>query len=829
MFNPRSLSSLVVLAVALALPLEGITATPEDNTQGSSDQLFQAYTQMYFARRDLDFALEMTLRESFLTWLYEGVNREVAERSKEDPIGTLSAVSPPELAGFDELTYAYPDSLDEAPLRIRYVAWEGYLRNEFNHKYLQARLIKDRLIQSGTPEQRRRMFKNDLESSFISYRDGMYRETILKYDELIDRYGYTDLGDIAFFRGEAYLAIQLYEPALADYQYVVDHSTEPWYRLRSLERLISLVGDRGNAAAVSKYWKQYDTEATVKGEDYWATADLAGRYLLAKGEWEVARGIFDLIPLDSPQGQVAAVRAADCQTALLNLDDASARYTAILKPEKGKKSLPENLVAEANLKLGYIDYLKGDFDKAYSKLSAIKAEGDVGERAEIGSIWALYRLSAYPQVITRAEKYITDHPQSQYLYEARSLIGFADEMMGQSGGALDNYKIIMSALDDRQDFHDYNYELKAISTNLGRLEQLEEAIFLGGERELFGEYIAVRKKLNSLTDGVRFVRAIKSTPFLKDIIREQKELYEVFAQQGALEQDIYEAQDTKLHDKYQDAIGSLTDIGSQLSAGVKYYMKQRTLIQREEDKRYEIQTSDSLKKSLEREWESTRQAMALTKQYLESSENTDAKTMIDLAGVEIELTGLQDRILKVQSELRKYGQDVVTSNLDEWSDFAYQRYTYGGLNFDFLYSRENRLGELDDYIQQINGLLQDRAHERADTLKLAAELVPASKAGDPPYFAPPVPLWGVGPAVAKAEPLPVAPDTTTSAIPAAAPVEESVAPATEEVNPPVVPADEAQPPVEAAPEIAPTETNDTPTAPPPDDGGSGGEKPQNGQ
>jgi len=647
------------------------------------------------------------------------------------------------------------------------------------------------------------------------------------------------MGDIAFFRGETYLAIQLYDPAIADYQFVVEHSTEAWYRLRSLERLISLTGDRGNVVAVMKYWKQYETEATNKDADFWATADVAGRYLLAKGEWEDARVIFDLIPETAPEYQTAAVRAADCQMALLNLDDAESRYITLLTPVKEKKDLPKDLVADANLKLGYIDYLKGEYDQAYTKLSSIRAEGEVGERAEIGSIWALYRLSAYPQVITRSEKFIADHPHSQYHYEARCLIGFADEMMGQSGGALDNYKIVMSALDDRQDFHDYNYELQEITRSLGRLEELEDIIFLGGEREYFPEYLAVRKRLNSLMDGVRFVRAMKSTPFLKDVIKEQKELYDVFAAQGDLEQQIYDTQDTKLFDQYQQAVGELTDIGTQLNAGVKYYMKQRTLIQREEDKLYEVQMSDSVKKSLEHEWDETRKAMALVKEYMASNENMDAQTMVDLAGVEIELSGVQDHILRVQSDLRRYGQEIVTSNLDVWSDFAYQRYTYGGLNFDFLYSRESRLSELDGYIQQINSLRQDRARAKADTLKLAAELIPAGKAGDAPYFAPQVPLWGLAVAVdspkEETQPEAAAQDTTVTtpmvepAQPAEEPPVEEAAPTTSDEVTPATSTEEVPPPAEAAPESAPEDNSDTPSAPPPENSGSGGENLQNGQ
>lgn len=789
MFNCRSLSCLLVLAVVLTLAPRGSTAPADSLEGGSPDQLFQAYSAFFFLRRDVDFALEMTLRESFLAWLYVGINAEVDARSGDDLNGTLRAISPPELQGLDEESYAFADSLLEAPLRIRFLAWEDYQRTEFNHKFLQARLIKDRLIRGATPEQRKRMFNRDLESTFLTYRDEDFRDAILRFDELIDSYGYTDVSDLAFFRGESYLGIQIYDQAQADFQFVADHSAEPWYRLRALERLIALAGDHGSVSRVKQLWSQYDFEAGgQKGDDYWRIAEMTAKYLIVGSEWKAARDILDAIPNDSADPASAALRAADCSLALLELDDAEARYNALLSPAKEEKgaSGPE-VLAEARLKTGYIDYLRGDFDTAFQKLGSVKGAGDVAERAEIGCIWALFRLSAYPQVISRCQKFINDHSQSQYLYEARCLIGFSSEMMGSADPALDNYRVVMLALDDRQEFHDFNYELAAISDALGRLQELEAAIFVGGEIDLFSEYLNVRRQLQRLMDGLRFVRSLKTTPFLKDVLKEQKELYALFQEQNELEQKLYAAQDSKLLDQYQQTLSSLMNVGSELATGIRYYMKQKSLLQREEDKLYEMQMSDTLRAQLEQEWGATREALALVRQYRESADQSaDPHTLVDLTGVEIELAGVQDHILKVRADLRRFGQEAVVSNLDLWSDFAYSRYTYGGLNFDFLYSREDRIGQLDEYIQQVRQLLQQREEARRDTVKLALELVPASNAGEPPYYPPPVPLWRLSVATASptetpvempaAEPIPpaegLAPETAPPAEPVASPTEE---------------------------------------------------------
>lgn len=812
---------MVALAVAVmfALPAFVNAADPADQ-ESSSDALFKAYTQYYFAMRDLDFSLEMSLRESFLGWLYSGINQEVAARSNEDPSGTLSAISPPELNGFDEASYAYPDSLADAPMRIQAAAWEKYQRSEYNHKYLQARLVKDRLIRSATPAQRDRMFRSDLESTLFAYRDAQYREAILRFDELIDGYGFTDLADVAFYRGESYLAIQLYDQARADYQYVIANSQQPWYKLKALQKLISLSGDRGAYDDVEKYWEQFTAESgEQKDASYWEAAELAGRYLFAGEQWKRAQAIFEMVPKDSPSYFFCALRAADCATAQLELDQAKTRYESLLTEKVGKASLPENLRDEATLKLGYIDYLKGDYDKAYLKLSKVEADGDIGERAEIGSIWSLYRLSAYPQVAERAAKFITDHPQSQYQYEARCLIGFSAEMTGKTGDAIDNYKVVMSALDDRQEFHDYNYELETVTRDVARLKELETAIFSEGESEFFPEYLAIRKELGGLMDGIKLARSMRATPFLKEIIKEQKELLDLFQEQAVLERNIHDSQDTRLHDDFDQVVGELADIGSQLSGGVKYYMNQKSLIQREEDKRFESQMSDTIRKQLDQEWAETQQAQALVRQYMESAEGSDAQTLVDLASVEVTLDGVQDRILRVKADLSKYGQDVVASNLDEWSDFAYQRYAYGGINFDYLYTRENRLGQLDTYISQVNGMLQAREAARRDTLKLAADLALASQPGQTAYYAPAVQLWGLAPVAVADTSAPVtevAPGDSAAA-PVTAPTEASAPAETATPEPSVAPTEPAPVP---APEVTPpAPQQEEPQSAPPDSTG----------
>jgi len=747
----RSLGSLTgLLALTLSLCAQNVSA-PESaaGDVNSSEQLYRAYSEFYFLRRDIEFTLEMTLRESFLAWLYQGIAQEASSRAADAPSATLDAISPPELAGYNESEYAVGEIPADAPLRIRYAAYMNYLHSEFNHKYLQARLIKDRLIENATHEQCKRMFKRDTESAMLAYRDELYRDAILRFDECINAYGYVDVADIVFYRAETYLALHLYELAFADYLYVIEKSSDAKLRVVALERLIPLVGDRGDISVMLEFWTQYQTEFGPQSAKYWTMAELAARYLFASSRWSEARAIFMSIPTNSPNYMEAQLRAGDCSLALIDLDDARARFTSLVDMPVGKNGGIKAFAVikrEAQIRLGYINYMRGEYDLAFANFSRIKGDDDLAEHSELMSIWSLYKLNSYTNVQQLCNEFITAHPNSQYLYEAKCLLGFAQEMMGGADNALKDYRSVMGALDDRQDFHDFNYELKAIAEALGELNRMEEMIFMAGESDLFPDYLALRQKLSSLTNGVKLARAIKTTPMLTEILKEQVALGELFAEQQAFEQQLYEAQDTKLFNEYRNIVDGLMDSGSELSAAVRFYMKQKSLIQREQDQQFEALMVDTLRNRLEREWAMTREALNLLRAERTRIGITDPSALVDLSGLEVDLTALQDRILKVRNDLKKLGQDRVKSNLDEWSDFAYQRYTFGGLNFDNFYAQQHRLDALDRYIQQTGQILRERIEARKTVRELPVELILVTQPNEAPYYAPMAPLWGVQPA-----------------------------------------------------------------------------------
>lgn len=743
MINNRSLCIFLLLAVVFVLlPIENLAAQPKQD-KPSDEQLLQVYSDLFFFGRSIEFAQELTLREAFLSWLLKGIVLEASKRQKEDLNGTIRAINPPEIANLDESVFAIPENLGDSALHIKYLAWEKSQRDEFNHRYLKARLIKENLIRSGTPTQRYRMFKNDLESAIYSYRDRAYPEAILRFDELITQYGYQDLADIIFYRGESYFALRLYDFAARDYKRMVEGTADDWMLQTAFLRLLSISGENGEDEEVVRYWQEYQERfGEGNGDIYWAVVDVVSRCMMVNGNATEAKDLFISVPASSAAFIESQYLAAEC--ALMNLDlvDAEDRFSELTDLKFREVAVPAKIRQKAKLKLGYVHYLHGDFDLAFVEMSRVTGSEDVQEKATIASAWALYRLGAVDQAVTLCRKFLEKYPNSDYLYEANALVGYSREVLGADSSAIDQYQEIMVAVDDRQEYQEFNYEKKQVNGIIQELSQLEKEIFENNRKDLFPAYLELRRYIGTLVQKIRLVEGYKSNPELKEMIQEQAALFSMIEKQSGLEEAIKESGDRKLLVKLEDIVSDLFEMTQHVNSGIRYSLSQSTLIQREENQNFAQILSDTLKKSFRQEWLEIERILEEVKSLQnQAAAVDDPQLRADIAGLEIELAFMRDRLMDVRSAFRDSGRKGVTSNLDDWSDFAYQRYTYGGLDFDRFYSQQGRIEDLDKYIFQVNRILAERRRQPEETSTLPEELALQSKTGEKAYYAPPIPIW----------------------------------------------------------------------------------------
>jgi len=740
-----SLSVFVILAVLIVFQPIAFSSSSLPDDGLTEDELYQAYVNIYFVKQELDQTREMSVRESFLKWLYDGIISEVQSRKKKSSDQTLEILNPPGLQGFDENSYKLPENLEESSPKISNSAREKYLRDEYRHKYLKARLIKDKLIATATDKQRKRLLKKDLNSTIDTYMYGRYTEAILKFDELIKEYGFTDLDDIYFYRGESYFAMKLWSAAIQDFERVVSsNSLDSHYQKTSLNRLISLYGNMGYYDKVKEHWEAFQGAYSEELDDeYWQVVEVVARYMMVAGELTNAISLIDQIPQTSEVYINSHQLAAQSALMQLELDDAESRFNALNVPKIGNTKISSNIQNDARLKLGYVRFLRGDYRDAHNMFRQVEGNAKHKEIALISSAWSLYRINVFDQVIATCDMFITQFPNSEYKYEALALMGHCREVLGQDTLAVDLFEEIMSAVDDRLDYRDFVYEKKQISNLSNELSLIESEVFGENRRDLFNKYLSVREKLISLKEEVKLAEGLRSNPEIGDMIVEQARLVRLIEGQQDIENLLGSLDHKRSILKYQNILTSLDNLTSKISHGINYELSRSNVTQREEKRRHEAILSDSLARNTVRELQSIDNSLVLVHEIRNNMyDDSSPELLLELTTLNDDLHSMRQNLLHIQTDLSSYGQVELTSNLDEWSDFAYLRYTYGGLDFDNFAAQQDRIVELDSYIQKLSKILSERNRASSDMSNLSDALVLASSPGDDPYNAPPIPLWG---------------------------------------------------------------------------------------
>ncbi|MBT3231958.1 MAG: hypothetical protein HN356_04020 [Calditrichaeota bacterium] len=753
MIYRRSLKIIVVLVVfCLFLPQVG-TAASSQFDRLTEDQLYQAYTDYFFLKREVSFSAEMTVRESFLKWMFDGINVEVSKRQRKDPKSVNQAFSPPELAGFDESSYRMPDNMEGAPRRYQYRAWEQYRRDEFNHKFLQARLIKDRLIESSDPNQLKRMFRFDLETALDSYKSGIYSEAIMRLSEVIDSYGYEYLEDVKFYRAESYFALKMFSRTIPAYEHNVNSDDNDDHRRISLERLISIAGDRGNASRVLEYWTTYqDLFGYRSDKQFWHVTDLAARYLMFIGDAENAITLFDLIPPSNDVSnnlfEQSQLHAAECYLALEDFDNAENRFTALLEEELERALISPEVNDQAKLKLGYIAFMKEDFGKAFTNFVELRELDYLREEADISIVWALFRLGDFENALMVGQYFFNTYTSSHYLSEASAIIGACAETLGNDSLASIKYEDLMDAARAYREYQAINLEKETVRDIQKEIIPLEIDVFINNQKSLFPQYLQLRRKIDRLEEKIALFESSRSRPIIKELVLERTKLRDLLKGHEDSKDLIAELSNSesrserKLAENYAYQISEIEDMLYLVDNGIQRELNRKSLIQHEADEEYQSSQQELLNRQYESESLALENAITNVEELSAQSRQVhDPKLQIDMTGIDLELSNLVDELAVLNFSINTSNKIDIASNLDSWSRFAVKRSIYGGLDFEDYHAREQQLQDLDQYIQQLNAVLSSKRRIAEMEKEQSTVFVSEVSTDSDRYFAPEIPMW----------------------------------------------------------------------------------------
>jgi tetratricopeptide (TPR) repeat protein len=367
------------------------------------------------------------------------------------------------------------------------------------------------------------------------------------------------------------------------------------------------------------------------------------------------------------------------------------------------------LLDEAQIRLAYIHYQKGELDKAAETFSAVRQGSAPYDRALMGRAWIAYQLDQYPAAIAKSEQILRRYPYSPDIYEANSLAGYCYEQMGDKNAATASFLEVLQAGVGRSDLESFLEERRRISETQAAMKALEGQVFSSGDPQQFAEYERARNQLWICQQRIGLAEMLQINSKMSALIQERAALHALLRENKSLQQDVTESKRAKLmgdfrqiEDRILAGLGRLKDLGQeQLLASPLYFQEGQIAF---------LNTrADSLSRHLEHEIDRLTAVITETNSIKARALNDgDLQTAMD-AGLRLE--GLNASLSQTdmsRTRVSAYQRPTPQTRVEYWSDFSFCRYAMDGLDMEELERKWERLREVEDYLATLDELMEQR-------------------------------------------------------------------------------------------------------------------------
>ncbi|MCX6641314.1 MAG: tetratricopeptide repeat protein [bacterium] len=665
--------------------------------------------------RSVDYARQLLQNEEYLSILYKCTAEEVKARREESldpqllnsPFWTLQ----PKL--FDE----NDPSFDSTTFAQRYNLWKDFEDSEYQRRLQIIADIRQRLIESSTSVQKQRMFRRELKEALERYGQQDWDMASSLFDRLLNDFGYKTLDDILFYQSEVNYKLKYYEAALNTIFQLLQQYPQSQFRPRCYDRGSEILTRLGKGRELINFANNYLNEG-APGDP----AQMGGIYVRAAhaemdiGHYQPAIDILGKVSAKSPYYLASRYLLADCLSALKDWPGSIQVLNDMVNMKQGALAFDRwrMLTDEARIKLAYTYYENGEYDKAADLFSAVNANSPFFDRAMLGKAWISFQLDNYQEAIGKTEEMLNFYPLSTEIYEAGSLAGYCYEQMGDKTTAMGYFLDVLEAGVGRSRLQNFLEEKRRISDALSELESLEMGVFTSANEQVYREYRRARDLLQIGLKRIDLAQLLEANSQMRGLVAERVILDSLLNVQFKLVDQIDQSKNRHLmgefvilEDRIYNMLGRLNTIGQEK-------VKQTPLYYQEAQIGYINSVADSLSAQIERETANLVSASQKTDQLRQQAVQSgrleqSLKISTQLDGLDNSLD--QTYLNHALSEASR--RPVLKTRVDRWSDFSFNRYAMGGLEFDELQRKYDRIERIEEYISRLDDILQRRQSQTA--------------------------------------------------------------------------------------------------------------------
>ena len=395
-----------------------------------------------------------------------------------------------------------------------YKNWKAKKTSEYQLRYTKYRIFYHNLIKNATPEQRNRMLENEISSALLNYAEENYELAEMQLSKIYSTYSqfYPNLDGVIFYQSEANYANNYYDSAQKGYLNIIKNYPDSKFTSQCYLRLMMINYTFNNNDKFFKYYDKLMEFGDLESEDVNKASYLSAYRLANSNRFDEAKKILENFDSKSKYFAVAQYLHGIILTNIDKFNDAIKIFESIID----KKNYPWTdlnisiIQNESLLKLGYIFYEKGEYDKALSYFSQISKGFNKFDNSLIGQAWTNLKTGKYDNVINKVDLLCNNYLMSNYTYESMVLSAHCKRVQNRNEAALTDLRYVANSKQILNKVKKYNEERSKILKQLDEIDILEEKVLEHQNKNLYPQVVKARALINDALTTFKYRGAISS-------------------------------------------------------------------------------------------------------------------------------------------------------------------------------------------------------------------------------------------------------------------------------------------------------------------------------
>lgn len=602
--------------------------------------------------------------------------------------------------------------------------WKVSQIANFNVRFTQYKIMKKRLLESASIEERTRMLEWDLKDAFSNYIDENFELAELQFNTILEDYGdyFNTLESVLFYRAESYYGRGLYEEAAEEYEKILDQFPDSPYFGDSLARLLLINERLNNKTNFYKYFNIVNANGKNLDNSHYDQCNyLAGYVYFKDSRFDLARSTLASVSKDSKFYLKARYLLGIVYSNLKEYDGAIEIFKDLASLENYPWTDPQTTFVRNNalLKLGYLYYERGEYEEALGYFNSVSPGFNQYDKSLLGAAWTNLKVGNYTQTVEKVDLLFQDYLASDYTYEALVLSAHCKRLLNQKESALRDLRYVANARSVLELSNQYNAERKLILEQLDEIDQLEREVLERRDKALYRVTSQIRDHIQNMLLQFRH-RGETGSLVLEELQDERKA---IFKQIEKLDEAIVQAYEQGEKDIVNDAyfqrerlIKALDTYQADRSIRNINYFLDYPLATKEGSINYRKTILSKLAQEIENERKKIQVNLAEAKklQKKQNGSKSDLGAKLDLEVLEQDLKNLKKRIGQFRSWLANNEISEINTDFDQWADFS--GFGMSDIAFKSIEDRDKRIAELAFNVNSINNILQNRRKTLEDKL-----------------------------------------------------------------------------------------------------------------